>query len=66
MKKTYIIPVTEMTRVETENINVLSNVKNGSTAPLEDGYAPEGVSGLSQSTIIWDDLDDSFGNNLPK
>lgn len=67
MKKIYIIPVTETTRIETQNMNMLSNVENDSKTSLEEGYAPEGVSGLAQGNNLWDDdKDEGLDNGLPK
>lgn len=54
MKKTYIIPVSEMTRIELQTIIMQSIITNGSKSTLKDSYAPEGAEALVQSNNLWD------------
>ena len=56
MKKTYIIPVTEVTRLETQTITSLS-VTDGSTTTLKNDYATEGADALTNGFGVYDDWD---------
>ena len=59
MKKTYIIPTTDVILVATQSICALSGGEPES-ADLYDGYATEGADGLVKENdggFFWDDID---------